>query len=89
MMQAGLAVSDVTALPKSLQSEAVNGFLDQAAGAFTLEWTWDIARYGIPFPVSNQREQSVAVAHFENGWTIACLFATPEAEPECAQFEER
>ena len=89
MMQAGLAVSDVTALPKPLQSEAVNGFLDQAAGAFALEWTRNIERYGIPFSASNRREQSVAVAHFENGWMIACLFATPEAEPECAQFEER
>ncbi len=89
MMQEGLAASDEAALPKPLQSEAVNGFLDQAAGAFTLEWTYQIDRYGIPFSVSNQKEQSVAVAHFENGWTIACLFATPQAEPECAEFEER
>jgi hypothetical protein len=88
MVQAGLAASDPQALPRPLQSESMDGFLDHATGAYTLEWTRQLDRYGmIVYPTASPRDQSVVIAHFENGWTLACLFAASEVEPVCKHLQ--
>ncbi len=84
MVRAGLAASDPQALPPPLQSESLDGFLDHATDAYTLEWTRQLDRYGmIVYPTASPRDQSVVIARFENGWTLACLFAAFEVEPVC------
>ena len=89
MMRAGLAASDPQALPRPLQPEAMDGFLDHATGAYTLEWTQQSDRYGmIVYSTASPRDQSVVIAHFENGWTFVCLFATPEVEPVCKHLQQ-
>jgi hypothetical protein len=89
MMRAGLAASDPQVLPRPLQSEAMDGFLDHATGAYTLEWTQQLDRYGmIVYSTASPRDQSVVIAHFENGWTFACLFATSEVEPVCKHLQQ-
>jgi hypothetical protein len=89
MVRAGLAASDRQALPRPLQSEAMDRFLDRATGAYTLEWTQQLDRYGmIVYSTASPRDQSVVIAHFENGWTFVCLFATPEVEPVCKHLQQ-
>lgn len=88
LVQAGLQVPDVSSLPKALQPDDVNGFIERAKAAYTLEWQdTNLNRYAIPRPMSDPQEQSVVIAHFENGWAVACLFAKADAEPECRDFE--
>jgi hypothetical protein len=89
MVRAGLAASDPQALPRPLQSQAMDGFLDHATGAYTLEWTQQLDRYGmIVYSTASPRDQSGVIAHFENGWTFACLFATSEVEPVCKHLQQ-
>lgn len=84
LVQAGQAASDIHALPESFKSEAMAGFLDNAKGAYTLEWNRRFDRYGsVMLPGVDPREQSVVVVHMQNGWIFACLFASFDAEPVC------
>jgi hypothetical protein len=88
MVRAGLAASDPQALPRPLQSESLDGFLDHATDAYTLEWTRQLDRYGmIVYPTASSRDQSVVIARFENGWALACLFAAFEVEPVCKPLQ--
>jgi hypothetical protein len=60
------------------------GFLENAQGAYTLEWNRRLDRYGsVMLPGVDPREQSVVVVHLHNGWAFACLFASFDAEPVC------
>ncbi len=89
MVRAGLAASDPQALPRPLQPQAIDGFLDHAKGAYALEWTRQLDRYGmVVYPTASPHDQSVVVAHFENGWTFACLFATFETAPVCKNLQQ-
>jgi hypothetical protein len=92
LLKAGLAARNpgaragalAGALPASLAGEDVGDFLAQARGAYALEWTRNnLNRFRIPRPGRNFDSHAVVVAHFANGWRLACLFVTPSEPPEC------
>lgn len=87
LVQAGQAASDAADLAPALRSYTVERFLENAQGAYGLTWeNENLDRFPIPRPVYNPQEQSVAVARFENGWVLVCLFVTAQAEPTCASY---
>ena len=88
LMQAGQRAANMSSLPNALQPDDINGFVERATASYTLEWQdTNLNRYAIPRPMSDPQKQSVAIARFENGWTVACLFANVDAEPECRDYE--
>jgi hypothetical protein len=88
LVQAGQQAPNMSSLPNALQPGDVNRFVERATASYTLEWQdTNLNRYAIPRPMSDPQKQSVVIARFENGWTVACLFANVDAEPECRDFE--
>ena len=84
---AGPSAALRTGLPRALQAPEVGDFRTLGRGAYTLAWEKDDENhYRIPRPVGNPFDQSVAIARFTNGYTLACLFPTPIDAPECRQF---
>ncbi len=87
LLQTGMASSNAAALPKPLQSELVDDFPGNAQGAYTLEWrVQDLNRYAIPRFSIDPRFESGAIARFDNGYTVVCIFPTMTSEPSCKGF---
>jgi len=87
LIQTGLKAADESGLPAPLRPSDVNGFLARASVNYTLEWTkGDLTRFAIPYPASREGEMSVAIARFEDGWMVACLFVAAESRPECRDY---
>ncbi len=86
LVREGQQAGVTAGLPTALQAPEVGDFRTLSQGAYTLAWEKDDEnRYRIPRPVGNPFDQSVAVARFADGYTLACLFPTPIDEPECRQ----
>jgi len=87
ILRSGLNASAHDALPPSLQNPELGDFRAQAQGSYTLEWTRDnLNRFRIPRPGRNFDDHAVVVAHFANGWRLACLFVSPGELPECRSY---
>jgi uncharacterized membrane protein YidH (DUF202 family) len=90
LLQEGQRTGAAADLPEKLATvplSEVGDFRTLSQGAYTLAWEKDDEnRYRIPRPITSTFDQSVAVARFANGYTLACLFPTPIDEPECRQF---
>lgn len=84
MLEKGLAAQDDASLPRELAPPWLDGFRQNAAGAYTLQWDRDTNnRYHIPRPGNTEGSESLAIAHFENGWVLICLYPRPDWEPRC------
>ncbi len=87
LLQSGMASANAAALPQPLQSELVQDFPNSARGPYTLEWrVQDLNRYAIPRPSIDPRFESGAIARFDNGYTVVCIFPTMTSEPSCKGF---
>ena len=87
LLRDGLTVQSADALPAPLRTEDVGGFIAQAQGPYTLEWTQkDLNRFRIPRPGRNFDNHAVVLARFANGWQLACLFVAPTEPPECKSY---
>ena len=66
----------------------MKGFLAHVGASYELEWTKrNLSRYMIPAPAVHGDEHSVAVAHFSDGWVLACLYVQPiQPTSECRVF---
>lgn len=85
LVQSGLNAGDLASLPVALNSSDLTGdFHELAQGAHTLEWTKnDITHFAIPSSNGPAYLMSVAIARFENGWDLVCLYPDETREPEC------
>jgi hypothetical protein len=86
MIVTGLESSSSLQLPEPLQ--AVQGFIPNATGRYTLEWSDDVERFMGPRPVTNrQSSYFLIIARFQNGFSLACIFAPGVRQPPCANFK--
>jgi hypothetical protein len=90
LIQAGVQSGGGESLPAPLRPEGVLYFQSQAQGAYSLEWDSDPTnRFAIPRPATSPFDQSIAIAHFENGYLLVCMYPNLSAEPECRDFAAR
>ena len=83
--QAATATGD---LPAFLQTEDVGGFLEHARGHYTFQHETDnIDRFRIPRPGLNFDNQQAFIARFDSGWSLVCIYPTPETDPLCKGFD--
>jgi hypothetical protein len=87
LVAAGLRAGSPAALPPTLRTEDAPDFTGRAIPPYELAWTKaDLNRFRIPRPLANFDGHSVAIAHFANGWTLACLYPWPGADPTCRGY---
>jgi hypothetical protein len=83
-LKSGLAAADDAALPAELKDLEVDSFITNAQGRYTLEWQLDPNnRFRIARPADTEGRESLAIARFENGWMVVCLYPRPEWDPRC------
>ncbi len=78
-------------LPVSLKPPYVRDFPTRAQGTYRLEWTnRDLNTFAIPRgSLANESEHAVVVAHFENGYWLACLYEGEQDVPTCRDWLPR
>lgn len=87
LLRSGLNATVAADLPPPLQAAEGVDFVAQAAPSYSLEWTREnLNRFRIPRPGRNFDSHAVVVAHFANGWRLACLFVAPGELPECRSY---
>lgn len=75
------------ALPGPLSSPNVIGFREKASRRFTIRWDPDESnRFAIPRPAGNDPASAV-ITSFDNGWTLVCIFTSPDRPPNCRGFD--
>lgn len=88
MIRAGLRANSMTAMPQPLQDERVGEFYPNATADFTLGLdSQNLIRYQIPYAPRAQFEPYVVVARFSSGWSLACLYISPEVDPFCKGYD--
>ena len=84
LLQTGQRTAQTKALPPALTVEKVENFLVNGLSPYTLEWAMDPNnRYAIARSGGANGLESIAIARFENGWMLICLYPTPLGDPEC------
>jgi hypothetical protein len=74
-------------LPEPLRVDNVKHVLEYADQPYTLQWDRDESnQFAIGRPPTNPYDISTVIARFEDGYLLACLYATPQAEPRCKDF---
>jgi len=87
LLQAGLKTTDPSGLPPALRPPDIEGFVERATPAYTLQWeNNDLTRFAIPHPLTPEWQQSVVIARFDNGWRVVCFYPTFESDPECRSY---
>lgn len=76
------------ALPVSLHPPLVTSFTTRAQGPYELEWIdHDLNRFAIPRgSLENETEHAVVMAHFSNGYWLACLYENQQDVPACRDW---
>ncbi len=88
MIRTGLQAGTPGALPQPLQDARVGPFLQEATAKFTLGLdNQNLIRYQIPYAPRAQWEPWVVVARFSSGWSLACLYISPDIEPFCKGYD--
>lgn len=88
LVQASLQAADAAGLPPAF-ARFGDTFKRRATTEYMLQWIKsDLNRWGIGQPAQYQEWQlSIAVARFDNGWVVACLFAPGETPPNCRAYD--
>ena len=82
------AATAADALPAYLQGADVGGFLAHARGRYTFQHETDnIDRFRIPRPGLNFDNQQAFIARFDSGWSLVCIYPTPDTDPLCKGFD--
>ena len=88
-IQAGLRSTSADTLPASLRGPEMVDFIGSASANFQLEWTnQNLIIYQIPRPPMSEADMGVVIAHFDNGWVLACLYPNTELDARCRGFDE-
>jgi len=86
LVEQGLAVSNAGSLPEPLQP--VQGFIPNATGRYTLEWSDDSARFMGPRPVTSRSASDfLIIVRFQNGFSLACVFVPGVKLSPCANYQ--
>lgn len=89
MIETGLQANSAAALPQPLQNELVDDFLLHASPQVNFELDLqDLNRYQIPYTPRVQWQPLVVVARFSSGWSLACLYISPNEDPFCRGYED-
>jgi hypothetical protein len=87
LIDAGRAAPSAAELPEPLRVETVRAFHLHAAQPYRLEWDRDAGnRFAIPRPNTSPSDQSTVIAHFADGYLLACVFPDREMQPRCKDF---
>jgi hypothetical protein len=88
LVQAGIQAPDAAGVPPAFAKFA-DSFKQRATSDYALQWLKsDLIEWRIGRPAEFQEWQlSIAVARFENGWMVACLFAPDERPPNCQAYD--
>lgn len=74
----------VAELPAPLQR--LDGFLAEASGNYTLEWSDDVGNFQGAIPVGDDsRRESLITIRYESGLRFQCAFAPPLPQPTCVR----
>ena len=86
LVEQGLDISDAGGLPEQLQP--VQGFIPNATGRYTLEWSDDSARFMGPRPVTSRSASDfLIIVRFQNGFSLACVFVPGVKLSPCANYQ--
>jgi hypothetical protein len=87
MLQTAAGASEPAGLPAPFQPDDVDEFISRGSGYYELLWDRDESnKFAIPRLASTPSGQGVIVAHFDNGYLVACLWSNFETEPECRDY---
>jgi hypothetical protein len=88
LIQTGLQAVDAASMPPVF-AKFGDTFRHRATPDYTLQWVKsDLIDWRIGQPAEFKEWQlSIAVAHFENGWVVACLFSPAERPPSCRAYD--
>ncbi len=81
LVQEGIQTTTTAALPEPLQP--VDGFLEKASGAYSLEWADNADAFQGPRPTISDSGQTTITVRFDNGFTFVCLFIPKASHPLC------
>ncbi len=74
-------------LPPPLSPPDVEDFRAHAQGPYSLEWdSLNVNRYAIGYYPKAGWDPGAAIARFDNGWTLVCIYTNPEFPPSCQGF---
>lgn len=81
------SAQDPNALPEPLRPPNVNSFSEYGRGDYRLQWDKDETnRFAIPRPNTPFSEQSIVIAHFNNGYMLVCMYPGGDGQVECRDF---
>jgi hypothetical protein len=88
LIQAGLQAGDAASVPPAF-AKFGETFKQRATPNYTLQWVKsDLVDWRIGQPAGYQDWQlSIAVARFDNGWMMACIFSPDEAPANCRAYD--
>lgn len=87
LIQSGQMAQRIEMLPEPLKSQDVMKFLEQGRGKYELEWQKDEQnQYLIKRPLAPLDQQSIVIAHYENGYVLICRFPGETGPPNCKDF---
>ena len=88
LIQTGLQAVDTASMPPAF-AKFGDTFKQRATPHYALQWVKsDLIDWRIGQPAGHQEWQlSIAVARFDNGWIVACLFAPSDQPPNCRAYD--
>ncbi len=88
LIQAGLKAGDPASIPPAL-AKFGETFMQRATPNYMLQWVkGDLIAWHVGQPAGYQEWQlSIAVARYDNGWIVACIFSPDEAPANCRAYD--
>lgn len=85
LVQAGLAAGGTQNLPPELQ--VVDGFSQQAVGAYTLQLSDNVSLLNVPVPETSDEQSEYAIlARFDSGYRFGCVYYSSASKALCAAY---
>jgi hypothetical protein len=85
LVQAALPATRVDDLPEPLRP--VERLLQNAQGAYTLEWSDNPDLLPVKRPFADYGvQESLVIAYFKNGYVFGCAYTPPHPDPSCGTF---
>lgn len=86
LINQGMAAKSTGQLPEQLQP--VVGFIPNANGRYTLEWSDEVERFMGPRQVTNRSASDfLIVVRFQNGFLMSCVFVPGVKQSPCANYQ--
>ncbi len=86
LVDQGMAASSASQLPEQLQP--VVGFIPNANGSYTMEWSDEAERFMGPRPVTSRSSSDfLIIVRFQNGFILSCVYAPGVKQSPCANYQ--